>query len=445
MTSYWAELAFLPAGLARRVRLVVDGERFGAVTSGSDPQPGDERLAGVVLPGLANGHSHAFHRALRGRTHAGGGSFWTWRERMYDVARRLDPDTYLTLARAAYAEMALAGYTVVGEFHYLHHGPGGVAYEDRNAMGHALIQAASDAGVRLTLLDTCYLAGGLGPDGHLPLDEVQRRFGDLSVDRWADRVADLRSADRVRIGAALHSVRAVPREGLAALAAVARHGAGSGATHRGMPVHAHVSEQPAENAAALAYYGLTPVQLLAAEGVLGPGFTAVHATHLTSEDVGLLGASGCAVCLCPTTERDLADGIGPARALRRAGALLTVGSDQHAVIDPFEEIRGLEMHERLASLERGCFVPAELLLAGAGSGYRSLGWDSGGALCEGGLADFVAVGLTSPRTAGSQPGQVLLSATSADVTDVVVGGRRVVTDRQHRLGDVGQLLADAIH
>lgn len=174
MTTYWAADVHLPTGRARRVRMRVGGDRFTVVTVGVDPEPADVRLAGVVLPGLANAHSHAFHRALRGRTHGGEGTFWTWRKQMYAVAARLDPDTYLALARALYAEMALAGITVVGEFHYLHHAPGGTSYDDPNAMGHALVEAAADAGIRLTLLDTCYLAGGLTADRHLPLDVVQQ-------------------------------------------------------------------------------------------------------------------------------------------------------------------------------------------------------------------------------------------------------------------------------
>ncbi len=165
MTAYWAEHAWLPGGSAPRVRLEIVSGRFASVVSDANPQPGDVKLPGVTLPGAANAHSHAFHRALRGRTQAGTGTFWTWREQMYAVAARLDPDTYLALARAVYSEMALAGMTVVGEFHYLHHAVGGRHYAEPNAMSSALIQAAAEAGIRLTLLDVCYLAGGLGSGG----------------------------------------------------------------------------------------------------------------------------------------------------------------------------------------------------------------------------------------------------------------------------------------
>ncbi|MGV1008243.1 MAG: formimidoylglutamate deiminase [Dermatophilaceae bacterium] len=443
MTAYWAEHAWLPSGLATSVRLEVDAGRFASVEVGALAQPGDVRLPGVTLPGAANAHSHAFHRALRGRTHGGSGSFWTWREQMYAVAARLDPDTYLALARAAYAEMALAGMTVVGEFHYLHHGPDGRPYDDPNAMAVALVAAASEAGVRLTLLDACYLAGGLGPAGHLPLDPVQRRFSDGTAAGWAQRAGALTSTPAVRIGAAIHSVRAVPREALGQVASAARHTlARDGAA--GAPLHVHLSEQPAENEAALAYYGCTPAQLLAAEGVLGPATTAVHATHLTPDDVALLGAAGTSVCCCPTTERDLADGIGQARALRDVGSPLCLGSDQHAVVDPFEDVRGLEMHERLRSGERGRFTPAALLDAFSPNGYAALGWPEGGRLEAGALADFVTVRTDSVRTAGAAPEQSGYAAGAADVTWVVVGGETLVSDGRHRLGDVGRLLADAI-
>src|SRR5580698_409908 len=166
MSSYFAAYAWLPDGLARDVRITVsEAGRFTQIQSGDVPIDGDERLPGLVVAGFANTHSHAFHRALRGRTQAEGGTFWTWREQMYAVAGRLDPDSYLALARATYAEMALAGITCVGEFHYLHHGPGGTPYADPNEMGRALTEAAAQAGIRITLLDTCYLSGGLDATG----------------------------------------------------------------------------------------------------------------------------------------------------------------------------------------------------------------------------------------------------------------------------------------
>jgi formiminoglutamate deiminase len=424
VTRYWAADALLPGGAARDVTFALDGGRFAAVEPGT--APGDAtRLPGVVLPGFADVHSHAFHRALRGRTHGDGGSFWTWRDRMYAVAARLDPDSYRALARAALAERALAGVTAVGEFHYLHQGP----YADPNAMGHALAAAAAEAGIRLTLLDTCYLTADV--DGR-PVEGVQRRFSDGTVDAWAHRVAALRDGPGLRIGVAAHSVRAVPRAALRTVGEVAA----------GRPLHVHLSEQPAENSACVAVHGCTPTALLAAEGLLGPATTAVHATHLTPDDVALLGRSRTTACLCPTTEADLADGLGPARALRDAGCPLALGGDQHAVTDPFAEARGLEMHERLASGERGRFTPAALLTALTAHG--ALGWPDAGRLEPGARADLVAVRLDTPRTAGVDPAQVVLAASAADVDTVVVDGRVVVTGGRHVLGDVGALLRTAI-
>ena len=433
MSAFWAPYAQLPDGLARRVRFDVTEDRFGHVRAEVDPQPGDERLDGVVLPGFANAHSHAFHRAIRGRTHAGRGTFWTWREQMYAVAGRLDPDSYFDLARATYAEMALAGVTAVGEFHYLHHDRDGRRYADPNAMGGALIEAAREAGIRITLLDACYLSGGLDAAGHRPLEGVQQRFGDGSVETWAERVAALSGSPTARIGSALHSVRAVPETALAVADDLVLPG----------PLHVHLSEQPAENEAVRAFYGCSPAELLARHDLLGPATTAVHATHLDGSDLTLLGESRTAVCCCPTTERDLADGIGPARALASAGSPLCLGSDSQALIDMFAEIRGLEAHERLSSQERGRFSPDELITAASAAGYDSLGWD-GGRIAEGALADFLVVAADSIRTVGSCPDQIVHSASAADVRRVVVGGETVVDDGEHSLGPIAPLLAKAL-
>jgi formiminoglutamate deiminase len=421
MTTYFAERAYLPSGVAAGVRITVQRGRFIAVELGVEAHPDDERLPGVVLPGFANAHSHAFHRALRGRTHDRGGTFWTWREEMYAIAAALTPESYFELARAVFAEMALSGVTSVGEFHYVHHQPDGSPYPDPNAMGAAVIAAARAVGIRITLLDTCYLAGGLGPDGHLPLAPEQRRFSDGDAERWAERVValseDHTTDEGVRIGAAIHSVRAVPRDQLSTVVRAAA----------GRPLHVHLSEQPAENEQCLAAYGLSPTQLLAEAGALGPLTSAVHATHLTDHDIALLGTSHTTSCFCPTTERDLADGIGPARELHDAGSDLSLGSDQHAVIDLIEEARALEMHERLASRQRGRFTPGQLTDALTANGHRSLGWNDAGRIEVGARADLVAIRLDSVRTSGSEPGQILLSATASDVDTVIADGVVVVS------------------
>ncbi len=438
MTAYHCELALLPDGrVGRDVLVEVADGRIRSVTE--DATPTAERLRGLVLPGLANAHSHAFHRALRGRSQAvvrgpegePGGSFWTWRQQMYAVAAQLDPDSYFGLARAVFAEMALAGVTCVGEFHYLHHAPGGAPYDDPNAMGLALVAAARDAGIRIALLDTCYLAGGIGA----PLEGVQSRFGDGDADGWAARATALREglagADDVVVGAAVHSVRAVPRDQLATVAGWSADA----------PLHVHVSEQPAENDACLQAYGATPTRVLHDNGVLDPRTSAVHATRVTGDDIGLLGASRTYVCMCPTTERDLADGIGPARAMYDAGSPITLGSDSQAVVDLLEEARAVELDERLATGVRGTWSASELLAAATRDGHASLGFTDAGHLSVGARADLVAVRLDSVRTAGGDESdvvqRVVFAGTAADVTDVVASGRRIVEGGEHVLGVVG--------
>jgi formiminoglutamate deiminase len=419
--------------VAHEVAVAVGGEFVATVAEGVPPPTGAVRLPGLTIPGLANAHSHAFHRALRGRAQAGPGTFWTWREQMYTVAERLDPDSYLALGRAVFAEMALAGVTCVGEFHYLHHGPGGTPYDDRNVMGDVLAEAARQAGVRMTLLDTCYLTGGIGK----PLEGVQLRFGDGDAQRWAERVSQVRPAPGARLGAAVHSVRAVPAEQIGTVVEWAD----------GRPLHLHLSEQPAENADCIVAYGRTPARLMHDEGALGPHTTCVHATHLSPDDVRLLAWSGGHVCLCPTTERDLGDGIGPAGLLENAGARLSLGTDSHAVIDLFEEARAVELHERLATRQRGRFDAAALLSAATAAGHACLGWPEAGRIEPGALADLVTVALDTPRTAGCDvtAETVVFAATAADVRDVVASGRRIVEDGRHLLvGDVAGALAGAI-
>ncbi len=442
-TLFHCQLAWLggDVAVADVVLEVADGV-ITSISAGASAPAGAVVLRGLTLPGFANAHSHAFHRALRGRTHAGTGSFWTWRDQMYGLAERLTPTSYRALARAVYGEMVLSGMTVVGEFHYLHHDTGGVAYERPNAMGEALIAAAGEAGLRIALLDTCYLHGGVGAEGApVAPNEVQRRFSDGSAAAWATRVDALADAYRanpmVRVGAAIHSVRAVDPFAMRAVA--------KWATERGAPLHAHVSEQPAENEQCLAAHAMTPTALLDVTGALTPRFTSVHATHLTAHDIERYQAHGCTVCFCPTTERDLADGIGPSSALRDAGVALALGSDSHAVIDPFEEMRALELDERLATLRRGNHEVHALLHAATAEGYRSLGWDGGGMLAVGAVADFATVGLGSVRLAGTDPAHalaaVVYAASPADVHHVVVGGEVVVRDGAHVRFDVAAELA----
>ena len=480
---FWCELAWLGGPQAEPgVVIEVEGDRIAGVLPGVRARPEDAvPLAGLTLPALANAHSHAFHRALRGRTHCGRGSFWTWRELMYRVAACLDPDRYYRLARAVFAEMALAGIGVVGEFHYVHHRPGGGAYDDPNAMGLALVAAARDAGLRLTLLDTLYLHGGLDPGtvgGYCPLRPEQARFSDGRAEQWAERADELAtsvsgpaasgpevssptmsgpavsgpevssptmsgpevSSSAVKVGAAVHSVRAVDPASIKVAVEWARD--------RDAPLHFHASEQPAENEQCLAVHGRTPVEVIAEAGGLGPDTTLVHATHATGCDLSLIGETGTGCCLCPTTERDLADGTGPSVGLTRAGAWLCLGSDSHATVDILEEARTVELDQRAASGARGVFGVEDLAAMATADGYRSLGWRNGGVLEAGALADFATVGLDSVRLAGtdhdSALAAVIFAATADDVRHLVVGGKVVVSAGTHTTIDVAAELASAV-
>ncbi|MGA0081120.1 MAG: formimidoylglutamate deiminase [Ilumatobacteraceae bacterium] len=437
MTTYFAQWAWRGAEHAvANVRITVSNGVMSTVEDNATKQDGDVAIAGVVMPGFVNAHSHAFHRALRGRTHGGTGDFWSWRTPMYEIASRLTPDSYRELATMTFAEMALSGITGVGEFHYIHHNTDGTKYKNPNEMGLAMVQAAQRAGIRIALLDVAYLHAAL--DKPEPLAE-QKRFSDGNIDAWLDRVDALgEGGDGWTVGMAPHSVRAVhPRE----LEEVV-------ANRHGKVVHLHVSEQPAENAACIAATGMTPAQVLDNVGLLGPHMTAVHATHLTDTDISLLGNSRTCVCLCPTTERDLADGVGPAAALRDAGATLSLGTDSNAFIDMFEETRAIETDERLVTGKRGLHSPASLLAAATSVGATSLGWEPHG-IQVGAPADFIALSLDSVRLASfdsaNGAAHIVHSAAPSDVRDVWVGGKQVVANFQHvEIGDVVTGLRNAI-
>ena len=437
MTTYFAQWAWRGAEhVVANVRITVSNGVITAVEDNATKQDGDVAVSGVVMPGLVNAHSHAFHRALRGRTHGGTGDFWSWRTPMYEIANRLTPDSYRELATMTFAEMALSGITGVGEFHYIHHNTDGTKYKNPNEMGLAMVLAAQRAGIRIALLDVAYLHAAL--DKPEPLTE-QKRFSDGNIDAWLDRVDALgEGGDGWTVGMAPHSVRAVhPRE----LEDVV-------ANRHGKVVHLHVSEQPAENAACVAATGMTPTQVLDNVGLLGPHMTAVHATHLTDTDIGLLGGSRTCVCLCPTTERDLADGVGPAAALRDAGATLSLGTDSNAFIDMFEETRAIEIDERLVTGKRGLHTPSLLLTAATSVGATSLGWGSHG-IQVGNPADFIALSLDSVRLASfdsaNGAAHIVHSAAPSDVRDVWVGGKQIVSDFQHtKVDDVVSGLRNAI-
>jgi formiminoglutamate deiminase len=390
---------------AENVLIEVEGGRIKTVEEDTFAPTDAVVLKGWTLPGFANVHSHAFQRLLRGEIESGGGDFWEWRERMYRFTE-WDSADYFKHARLLFREMLEAGITAVGEFHYLHsHG---------NELGEALIDAATEEGIRLTLIDACYLRGGL--DGR-PLELEQISFSDGDADAWARRVDDLQDGDGVRIAAAIHSVRAVDPESMRIVATYARE--------RRAPLHIHLAEQEAEVEECLQVEGCTPAELLDREGILGPDLTAVHGIHLSERDVSLLGASQVGVCACPTTERDLGDRVGPLQALSQAGCALSVGSDSNVVIDMLEEARALELDQRRALGRRVLHQPPELLQAATVNGMRALGWDAG-ELKPGMLADFVTLDSSGGLWREMTPAYVVFGMSGCDVTSVVVGGNTVV-------------------
>lgn len=410
------------------------------------------RLPGrALLPGFVNAHSHAFQRLIRGRTQwrpaVGPSDFWSWRDAMYTAALGLTPEQVQQVSRYCFLEMLRAGYTAVGEFHYLHRDRDGRAYADPNELAKRVLAAAEEAGIRIVLLNVCYAAGGIGA----PLADEQRRFGTPSLDGYlaeTDSLLDSVTRPESSVGIAPHSIRAVPPDWLARLHERAVGG--------NLPFHMHVSEQPAEVRACEAAYGVPPVELLAQRGVLDARLTAVHATHLTDGEVALLGGAGATVCACPTTERDLGDGFLRGRDLLAAGAAIALGSDSQTVIDPFEEMRLVEYHERLQRLQRVVLgrerdgrieVAPTLLEMGTRAGARSLRLDAG-AIEPGRLADLVAIDLAHPALAGWDPARLpallALSAPAAVVDDVWVGGRRVLEAGRHPLEDEARAAFDAV-
>lgn len=401
-----------------------------------------ERLAGgALLPGFVNAHSHAFQRVLRGRTeHRTPGraddDFWSWREAMYAAANRMTPEQIEVVTRFAYLEMLRAGFTHVAEFHYLHHQPDGTPYEDRLELSRRVVEAARTAGIGLFLVPVAYQRGG--PD--TPASPRQRRFLHPTPDAFLRTLEDAQGllSDGplpVGLGFAAHSVRALERPYLEALAGI------------DTTAHAHINEQPREVEQCLAEHGQRPTELMADVGLLGPRFVGVHATHLSTTEIRLLGETGSTVCVCPTTERNLGDGLPPLSELVAAGAGVCVGTDSHAVIDPFAEIAALENGERLRAGRRNALagegpdhgVGKALLAAGTSGGATAVAARVG-RICVGHRADLVAVDLSAPALAGTPVGEhgaaslrdaICLAGTASLVRDVWVGGRQVIRDGHH--------------
>jgi formimidoylglutamate deiminase len=400
-----------------------------------------QRLGGrALLPGFVNAHSHSFQRLLRGRAQwrpaEGNADFWSWREAMYGIANALSPDDVYHVARFCFIEMLLAGWTSVGEFHYLHNDPEGRRYEAPFELATRVIAAAEDAGIRIRLLNVAYATGGIGQ----PLLPEQRRFATPRLESFLQGTMELVEANASRplvsIGVAPHSIRAVPRGWLRPMHALA--------FGYDLPFHIHANEQPAEIAACMSAYGKRPVEVMTEEGVVDGLFTAVHATHVTHNEISLLASNGPSVCACPTTERDLGDGFLPGDELRTAGARIAMGTDGQSMIDPFAEMRLLEYHERLRKLRRvvlarsdthGRLANAPLLIeAGTVAGAASLRLDAG-VIAPGAFADLVAIDLQHLALAGADAerlaAMVALCAPRDVVCDVWVGGVQRISDRRH--------------
>ena len=382
--------------------------------------------ARLVLPGIASAHSHAFQRALRGRTERRAresGSFWSWRALMYELAEKMTPEDVRDLSRFAFVELASCGVTAVGEFHYVHHDPSGAPYGERTVMADAVIEAARDAGIRITLLRVLYERAGTGR----PPEGAQRRFSDARVE---DALADVEALiarhagdPRVRVGIAPHSVRAVTRDSIREASSFARA--------RALPLHAHVAEQRREIRECLAEHGRRPIELLSEDGVLDGHFVGVHATHLTAHEARLYGAARAFACVCRTTERDLGDGLPDVAALVRAGARFSVGADSHASSDPFEEARAIELDERSRAEARHVAMEAPALLAAlTHEGYASIGWSA-----EECARDAVRLDADDASLAGAPEDAledaVIFGAATRAVREVEVDGVRIVENGRH--------------
>ena len=412
------EYIYTSQGIERNMLVSVTDERRIAAIEQRTSETGRILLANnavkalpntLLLPGFVNAHSHVFQRALRGHTHrplSAHDSFWTWRNAMYAEAQRLTPDSLYEGALRTYREMLAAGYTTVGEFHYVHHQPNGQPYDNPNAMSEAVLAAAREAGIRIVLLMTAYAQSSF----QQPPEEGQRRFCDRSVDAYLQRVEDLR-VKGVAIGVAPHSVRAVPEEWFRAIAQYSRS--------HSIPLHVHADEQRIEIEQCQAAYGCTPIELLERFDALGPHTTIIHATHANDTELDLLAKYGCTVCVCPTTEGDLGDGIAPYNDFMQKDILLAIGSDSNTRLDPIEELRWAEYSARMRYQRRRVLVceqltsPGPLLLdIGTHGGAVALGQETS-ILAPGMLADFVAIDLNHPSLHGW---------TEADMLDTIFFG-----------------------
>ena len=437
--SWLPELIYAD-GKFHGVRPITCDDRGHITSAASQVGPPTQLNNRAALPGLINAHSHAFQRVIRGRTEyrtsENKDSFWTWREMMYSAAERLTPEDVYDASRMAFLEMALSGITSVGEFHYLHHAPGGQPYEDPNLLAKEVVRAAQDVGLRIALLRVAYARSGFETEPN----PKQQRFIEDDPETYLkhlDRlIVDLRSSANAWVGLAPHSVRAVPLDHLRTIITFGNS--------RNLPIHMHVAEQPAEISACIAEYGRSPVALLATEGLLSEHFTAVHAIHVSPKAVAMIAQARALVCACPTTERNLGDGVVPVDLYFQKDVRVALGTDSHVQIDLLEDARELEYHLRLQNMERVVLSPApsdsrsalarRLFDCATFRGAEGIG-SPGGILDEGRAADFFTVDLDDPSIAGATEddllASVVFSLSRTAVKDVFVGGRQIVSEGRH--------------
>ena len=437
-TLYRPELLFANGAFVRNTGLLVgDNGQVLAVTAAHTPSDTVVDLPGkALLPGFVNVHSHAFQRLIRGKSESravSGKDFWSWRGTMYHAAAQLDPQQVYDVARMAFLEMVLSGTSTVGEFHYLHTAPNGRPYDDSNLLSKQVIAAAQSVGIRIVLLRSAYLRSGF----HLPRDPGQMRFFETTPEFLANMDAMTQEyaagSPDVRLGVAPHSIRAVPLDDVREIAAWARD--------RRLPLHMHMAEQVAENEACLREYGATPVARMGKARLLGPDWTAVHAIHITADETAMLADAGATICSCPTTERNLGDGIIAADHVMKSGVRVALGSDSQAQIDPLEDARELDYHLRLTHQQRAILdqigeqaLAARLFDCATVNGARALSVPSG-TLAADSFADFFTIDLRDVSIAGSSDDDLLslivFGMNRTAIRDVAVNGKLVVRDGRH--------------
>jgi formimidoylglutamate deiminase len=431
MSSIFASKALLANGWSERVRLNTAAGRIASIEHDARPDPSDY-VAGIVIPGLANAHSHAFQRALAGHTEsrspAGKDNFWSWRSRMYALAGNVDAKRLRVIARQAYTEMVASGYTSVAEFHYLHNEPGASA---GTAMLQAIADVANQSGIRLTYVPVHYERAGFEDPQPTPEQQRFARTTDEFLDHYAKAAAF--AGDRIAIGIGAHSLRAVTAESLQRIAALA--------SRDQVPLHIHIAEQRREVEQCLAVTDRRPVEWLLDNFELDSNWCLVHATHMDAEEIASLARSGAVVCLCPSTEANLGDGLFRLQDWLKQGGKIAIGSDSHVSINPFEELRWLEYGQRLVSESRNIasishrHTGRSLFELAAAGGAHATGQDTG-RLAKGALADLVVLDDESPMLAGHGTESLLdalvFSGFTLPIDRVMVHGEWQVIDGRHR-------------